>query len=394
MNTCFRRPKFLSLATLYLFLNIVFLFADTASDSRFPRGTQQTREEWHSKLQAALEAGLAAGQGIGLSAAIIFEDNSIWTGTAGYSDPAHEMKIEKDMLFSMASINKTFVAAAILLLVQEGKLSLEDPLGKWIDPHPYIDPKIKLYQLLNHTSGIYDFVKNDEGPIQRAWTDEDLKHHFTPEEILCWVKEPYFAAGEGWHYSSTNYILLARIAEKIAGKPIQDVIRDDFLDRFSLNSTFTSVLKEMPKSKTMAANWYDYDRDGKANNMSELPRTGLSSIAYISMFTSAADLAKWMKVFLEGKFLKPELLQKALTFHAPTPGEDWVEGYGLGIARSHIGDVEWQGHLGSGFGYKSAAVYLPKYKMSIALLANENGPAIEIAGAQLIQAITAQFGGH
>ncbi|UCG58774.1 MAG: beta-lactamase family protein, partial [Phycisphaerales bacterium] len=102
-------------------------------------------------LQKVLDEGIRKYEARGVSAAVIFPDGKVWTGTSGISHGT--VPIEPDMLFAIGSITKTFVAALTLQLVEEGILSLDDPLSKWLPAYPHVDSTATLRQLLNHTSG-------------------------------------------------------------------------------------------------------------------------------------------------------------------------------------------------------------------------------------------------
>ena len=112
------------------------------------------------RLQQVLDHGIRKYEARGVSAAVIFPDGKIWTGTSGISHGT--VPIEPDMLFMIGSITKNVVAALTLQLVEEGLLSLDDPLSKWLPEYPHVDSTASLRQLLNHTSGIYMFWSNEK----------------------------------------------------------------------------------------------------------------------------------------------------------------------------------------------------------------------------------------
>jgi D-alanyl-D-alanine carboxypeptidase len=108
--------------------------------------------------------------------------------------PRRDVEMTPEMAFAVGSITKNMVAALVLQLVEEGRLSLEDPLSRWLPSYPHVDGAITVRQLLNHTSGLYMFLDN-----QAIWDDliRDRTRVFTPEEVLGYIREPYFAPGEG-----------------------------------------------------------------------------------------------------------------------------------------------------------------------------------------------------
>ncbi len=110
-------------------------------------------------------------------------------------------------------------------LAEEGKLTLEDPLRRWLPDYANITNTITIRQLLNHTSGVFDWVENT-AVVRNTSTDAyrnflcDPLKYYTPQETLAYVKAPYFAPGRGWHYSNTGYPLLGLIVEVVTGHPI------------------------------------------------------------------------------------------------------------------------------------------------------------------------------
>jgi CubicO group peptidase (beta-lactamase class C family) len=178
------------------------------------------------RIKEALSDRLEQYDVKGASAAVILPDGSIHCVTAGVSHDT--VTIKPEMLFSTGSITKNFVAVLILQLAENGLLSLEDPLHKWLPPYQHIDSNITIRQLLNHTSGIFMFWEN-----QQLW-DDLIKYRdsvFTPEVVLTYLKEPHFTRGNGFRYSNTNYvagndrnpcntfIVICRIQEAILATP-------------------------------------------------------------------------------------------------------------------------------------------------------------------------------
>ena len=341
------------------------------------------------KLKAALDLGLQQGGGMGVSAAVIVPGQGLWAGASGMSDPSKSERIKPEMLFYIGSINKSFIAALILELAEEGKLALEDSVDRWLPSYRNIDGSITIRQLLNHTSGIFDYVEHPSSLARVDLNSVHLTKVWTAEEILTSsVSEPYFPPGQDWHYSSTNYVLLAMIANEITQSHISREIRNRFLDPLGLNSTFSDFYEEIPDAFQIAHNWYDLDHDGALEDLMYYPRTAIATWAYGEMYSTAEDLARWTDRLFQGGILQQSSLDQMLTFHYPTPGEDWMEGYGLGIGiRETEGIKSWL-HCGSIHGYTSAMLFLPDYRVSMALLENDNNEkSLELIGYTLLRAV-------
>ncbi|MBR4193726.1 MAG: beta-lactamase family protein, partial [Oscillospiraceae bacterium] len=134
-------------------------------------------------------------------------------GTLGFRDPENTLPITEDTIFQLASVSKTFTSAAVMLTVRQGLLSLDDEITKYFPEIPY--PGVTVRHLLSHTGGIPDYFDDADWFI-RIWQEE--KRVPGNDEILRFLREtkakPYFAPGEGLHYSNTGFNLLALLVER------------------------------------------------------------------------------------------------------------------------------------------------------------------------------------
>jgi D-alanyl-D-alanine carboxypeptidase len=319
-------------------------------------------------LQKVLDEGIRKYEARGVSAAVIFHDGKIWTGSSGISHGT--VPIEPDMLFMIGSITKNVMAALTLQLVEEGILSLDDPLSKWLPAYPHVDSTATLRQLLNHTSGIYMFWSN-----QRIWDDmtKDESKIWTPEEVLSYIKEPYFAPGEGYRYSNTNYLLLAMIIEKATGSKLSTQFRERFWKPLGITNAYLSIQEEIPK------NWAhvfgdNFRNDGSWQDVTFESRAAHDSICFGSagLYMTAEDLARWCHALFEGEVVSQQAMDKMLQFvdHGFLLKK---EGYGLGVQRfmRKMGSGETAiGHSGGGIGSGAHMVYLPEHHISVVVMVN------------------------
>ncbi len=314
------------------------------------------------RVKEALNARLQQYDVKGASAAIILPDGSIHRIVAGISHDT--VAIHPDMLFAIGSITKNMVAALVLKLVDEGVLTLEDPLHKWVPKFPKVDGNITIRQLLNHTSGIFMFWNN-----QRLW--DDLVVHrdsvFTPEVVLSYLKDPHFAPGQGFRYSNTNYLLLAMIATRATHSTLSTELRKRFWQPLGLKNTYLSMEDDIPQDH-LAHVWGDnFENDGSNRDLTYLPRASHESITYGSsgVFTTAGDLAAWCKSLFDGKVLNKSSLGQMINI-----GQG---GYGLGIQLfdKRITDgKKVYGHGGGNIGTSAYMACLAEHDVSIALMIN------------------------
>lgn len=339
------------------------------------------------KLQKALDASLESSNGIGISAAVIMPDGGTWIGVSGLSFGT--TLITPDMLFAIGSARKMFVGAAIFQLGEEGKINLDDSLYKWLPPYPYVDSTITIRQLLNHSSGLYNFVDNDE--FWQSIFDDPAKVWAMEEIIFAFNHGPLFTKGTGWHYCQRGYNLLRMIIEKITGSDIPAVNKNRFWIPLGLANSFTSAKGELPA--LFAHGWYDLDADGTYDDFSSFPRTAFVTGIGGEVWATAEDLAKWARaLFYDKKVLSQASLDQMLTFHSPCTGEEFLcAGYGLSVVKYNpqiVNGLEAIGHSGNAPGYAAACLYFPDLEVCIGMVDNtEEGEAIGKAVNELIEVI-------
>jgi D-alanyl-D-alanine carboxypeptidase len=322
-------------------------------------------------LQNALDLATKISNGKGISASVIIPNEGSWTGTSGIS---HEnTPVSPDMLFNIASAGKNFLATLVLKLCEDGVLGLDDPLHKWLPDYPNIDNRITVRQLLNHTSGIFDFVEHPKSPYRIPFNSIDFEKPLSHSMILKeMISEPYFQPGQGWHYSTTNSILLHIIVEKATQSGVTQLVQERFLEPLGLSHTV--ILDEkttsVPLNFKVAHPWYDVDRNGTSEDIAARPKTWSATLSPLAVFSTAEDLSKWTQAVYGGKVISEDSLVQMLTFHRPNPGEPCT-GYGLGTLEMRYGGIEMWGHLGWQYGYLTAMLYVPEHSASISLLMNE-----------------------
>ena len=327
------------------------------------------------ELQDVLDDGLQVTHGTGVSAAVHVSGQGTWTGVSGMSDLSASKRIKRDMLFDIASVGKIFTAALVLQLAEEDLLSLEDPLHKWLPAYPNIENTITIRQLLNHTSGIFDFVEND-AYWHSVW--EDPKRLWEPADVLALIREPYFSPGQGARYSSTNYILLGMIVERVTDSTMAEQTRTRFLEPLGLIHTFSIGSEGI--SGELAHGHFDLDGDGEIDDMASLPRTAIDSSKWASgsIVSTAEDLARWADALYGGRVLSPEATKQMLSFYRPVaeaPGGALASGYGLGVQEFTAGEQRMWGHLGQYPGYMAAMLYVPDYSTTVVILINDGNEA-------------------
>ena len=354
-----------------LLCGLVFL---AACDAGSPADVEHLRAQ---ELQQALDSAREAGGLIGVSAAIIDGEGMLWTGVSGESYPGQP--ITADMRFDMASAGKSLVAALMLGLAEDGLLSLDDSIDKYVEPPPGIDGSIPIRLLLNHTSGLANMVEHPDSPFRTPYNEIDFERWWTIDEIFTELAaKPYFAPGEGWHYSQAGYEIATLIVEAMTGSTTAEQIQARLLDPLDIDGMILDFSKPVPDDIPIAHNWVDNDGDGNPEDVSDRSRNWIASLSRILYYTTAEDFSLWGRALLTGEVLEPESLDEMLTFVRPDDSGNEppiFAGYGLGV-------LEWipqilrgetgYGHSGSIPGYRAFLAHLPGPNLTVAVLSNSD----------------------
>ncbi len=303
----------------------------------------------------------------GVSASIYVPGFGQWNGTVGINYGSEPM--DTSLLCEAGSITKTFVAALIMRLQDQGKLSINDSIYKWLPRrYPNVDSAITIEMLLNHSSGIYDYTNDDtdqtvlydqyELEPGKVWTADTI--------LLNYVKAPNFKPGTNYQYSNTNYILLGVIAQQVGGASLRDLIHNNFIDPLQLSHTFVGGADSIPYP--FAHNWSAADSKYPSTDLSFIDKTAqlTGSPGDGNICSTPSDLIKWVRTLYTGSVVSADALKQMKTVHRL----DDSSYYGLGTERVPYYSETFYGHSGSMVGFQSSAYVNPKDSVTIALYVN------------------------
>ena len=310
------------------------------------------------RLQAVLDRTVAKAKIPGLSAAVLLSDGRTWVGTSGDRQLSPARPVDQGTVFAIASITKTFVTAAVMQLIDEGKLSLSDHLSRWL-PAVQNAGRITIKELLGHTSGIYNYFENPSYP---RVVFKDPKKVWTFDQIMALVKAPYCAPGHCYHYSNTNFVLLGRIVELVTGDSLASEIARRFIGPLSLDLT-----GYQPDDPTPADHAHGYTgATDWTRNSKVIPSVSTATIAGAAgaMFSDPLDLARWASSLYTGAVVPQAELSQMLQF------QTCHDNYGLGTREYIINGRVAYGHLGGLRGFSDAMWYFPAEGATVVLLSN------------------------
>ena len=331
------------------------------------------------RLQAALDAGRVELAAPGVAASVLIANGQQWTGTAGVADLASGRPLTPSTPFAVASISKTFLAAEILALVEEGTLTLEAhvaPLlpGVRVSSRP-IDPRITVRQLLDHTSGLRDYLVDPR--LDRAVL-ADPTRRWTVAQALAYAGRPAAAPGVRYFYANTNYALLGLLAERVTGRTLAAEYRARFFGPLGLASAFYQDVEaptaELPTAYRYTAWALDAVPIDVTDGTAIRPFTALTTAAGPagSVAASPADLVRWVRALYAGTVLAPATVQAMVDDAATTAALKSGAAYGLGVQVLTINGQLSYGHSGRLVGAQSVVRWFPDSGIAIAVTTNES----------------------
>jgi len=325
-------------------------------------------------LQLKLDEWHKAGSFPGATLGVVLPNGESFDLAVGFSDRENKTPMKATDRMPAGSVGKTFAAATALQLIKEGKLNLDDKIEKYLGGEQWFPrlpnaKDITVRQLMNHTSGLVryefkeQFTKDLTTNPEKVWKPAELVSYLLDE------KAP-FEAGKGWDYSDTNYIVLGMIIEKVTGRKFYDEANRRLLKPLKLTDT---IPQDGPRLKGVVQGYAGPNNpfggtdamlvNGKFTINPQFEWTGGG---YVS---TAHDLARWAKMFYEGKAFSPDLLPQVVDgVAAPMLGRESKYGLGAIIRKTSIGTS--YGHSGFFPGYMTDMMYFPEQKIAVAVQVN------------------------
>jgi len=311
----------------------------------------------------------------GISAAIIKDQEIIWSGAFGKANLEADVDTEVNTICSICSISKLFTATAIMRLYDEGKLRLDDKVSDLL-PWYNLDQKysesgpITVRGLLTHSSGLpreanFPYWTGPDFPFP---SQEEIKNELGNQETL-------YPAATYFQYSNLGLTLLGEIVEQVSGMTFTAYVEEQILKPLQLNETRTQLPESLYGSQ-LAIGYSSLDRTGQRKKVKLFQANGIMAAAgFSSNVLDLGKFASWQFRLMDStitEIIKPSTLKYMQQVHWTDP--DWKTTWGLGFAVSKGSDgTKWVSHGGSCPGYRSGIQLNPKSKMAYTVMINANG---------------------
>jgi D-alanyl-D-alanine carboxypeptidase len=263
-------------------------------------------------------------------------------------------------VYRIGSITKQFTSAGIMRLIERGKLTLDDPMSKFLPDVPLHGHVVTIRQLLNHTSGIHSYTSVREW--QGSWEDD-----LTPRQIVAFVdKDTFdFAPGTQWLYNNTGYVLLGMVIEKITGDTYAAFLQREFVAPLGLKQT--SYCPSRPTDPSFAAGYSS--RTGNPRPAAFLSMT--HPFAAGALCSTVRDLVVWQRALAGGRVVNAK--SYALMTTADTLNNGKRLSYGFGLVPGQLGTHRSIGHGGGINGFTTASIFFPDDSVNVVVFTNSDG---------------------
>lgn len=350
---------------LYLFLFALLLMTDLKAQPEF----------FNHKIDSIFSS-YDRKDGPGCAVSVIRNDTVIYSKGFGMASLEYDVRIKPSTVFDIASVSKQFTGYAISRLIEDGKISLQDDIRKFLPDVPFFGKTITIEHLLHHTSGLRDWP---EALVLAGWRWDEV---FSFNDIMRMVKaqkELDFEPGSKYSYSNTGYNLLAAVVEKVSGVSFSVWTAENIFKPLSMNSSgfqddHTAIIKNLAHS-------YEPTDKGFGNIPGALTAYGSSSL-----FSTVEDLSKWVIHFDKQVMLKNPVYLNMLTEGKLNDGKHISYSYGLESGTDR--GLRTISHTGGWAGYRTIIINYPEESLSIVILSNSgdfnpSGYASEVANVFL-----------
>jgi CubicO group peptidase (beta-lactamase class C family) len=289
-------------------------------------------------------------------------DSTLYLSAFGQADRERNVPMDPQMRFDLASIPKTFVTVAIAKLVEEGKLSWEDPIGKYLPDFPLVDArqKVRIRHLVTHSSGLQDVLRYCEhNPCPRARSMDD----FVRTVALAQEDSLLYTPGTRSPYTNANFLLLGKILEVVSGEPYYDYIRTNVFQPAGMKDTDFYATGVLPERIAIG-----YDKQYASDGVRFQPvQAGYELVGYPSpdgaAYSTAGDLVRFARALRAGHIMRPETV--AILFAPKPEAGSW--GYGFDILDEVRGLT---GHGGTGRGASNSLDMFTRTGYTAVILSN------------------------
>ena len=330
------------------------------------------REAFRLRADSLVYTYLAESHAPSAAFAVIRGNDTLAYGAYGLADVDARRAPTAATIYEIGSITKQFTSAAIMKLVEQGRVRLDDDLSKYVPQFPLQGKKVSIRQLLNHTSGIHSYTS--EPSWRKTWNDV-----LSPDEIIKLVAADTFdfAPGSAWRYDNTGYVLLGMVIEKASGQKYAKYLDAQFFKPLGLKQT-----SYCPSHTSDPAFAIGYSKGPNGTVRAQF--LDLSHpFAAGALCSTVGDLATWQRALDNGKVVSPA--SYALMTTDDTLNSGRKVNYGFGLVPGTFNGHKTISHTGGINGFATAATYVPDDSLSIVVFTNYDAESPQALAQNLLR---------
>ncbi|WP_062066613.1 serine hydrolase domain-containing protein [Cellvibrio sp. OA-2007] len=351
-----------------LIASLAAFLASCTSHKNNSVASENIKNQYHAAEVEKYLGTLSSKKMPGFAYLISKDGKIVAKGGVGLANIESNTPNDTQTVFRAASITKQFTAVSILLLVEQGRLSLDDKLNNYFPALPNAE-KITIRSLLDHTSGMWEQEKDEDFPFP---VDQEVPANAHLSYIQ--KNKPYFEPGEKWNYCNNGYFVLGLIVEKIAGMPLESYMQKHLFSPLGMKN---SGLYGNNAQYKYGATGYGI-RDEKPYQ--EIDTNMFTYKGAAALYSTVEDLLLWSEALHNGKIISSESYQQLITPHKFTNGFVPFVGYGFGVGIEDVGGRHTIGHPGRMYGFQLDMLRIPEDNINVIFLANVNSGQLKAEG--------------
>ena len=321
----------------------------------------QSQTTLAQKLDSLAGSGIIENRAVGIAAAVVKGNDTLLLKSYGKADVEWDVPLPVDAVFEIGSITKQFTAAALLQLRDEGKLTLDDEITKWLPDFDTRGNKLTLRRMLDHTSGIVGLTEIAE------FRSLATNHFFPRDSGYALIKRQafQFPTGQAQVYNNSAFWLLGLVIEKASGMTYEDYIEKKIFEPLGMKR---SMYCNSAENVARRAHGYQIQ-----NGVVRRAQTNVHTWPFAagSICSTVGDMVTWLKALHGGKVLSAKSYAEMITPSKLSDGTPLRYGMGLNVGKD-TGGLNYVGHGGSIAGFNAEATWYPDAKMAVVVLTNTN----------------------
>jgi D-alanyl-D-alanine carboxypeptidase len=336
----------------------------------------QSRSDLVARIDSIAAAPVKAGEVAGLAVAVVKGRDTLLMRGFGFADLENQVPVTPQTVFRIGSITKQFTSSAVMQLVEQGKIGLDDDITKYLPNIPTHGRRVLVRHLLNHTSGIPSYT--DVGPRFGAVMRLDLTH----DSLVAMVSHDslLFEPGTHFYYNNTGYFILGMLLEKVTGRPYGEYLAERL---FAPNGLKSTVYCDTRRLIPHRAQGYDRRREGGFENAGFLSMD--LPYAAGSLCSTVGDLVAWTGKLAAGQIVSAPSYKEMTTPVRFATGRPMT--YGFGLAADTLGGRRVISHGGGINGFTSQLTYFPQDSLVVAVLGNTSSEAPGVVANAIVRAV-------